>query len=204
MSDGILSDRAIHNAILRGDIVIDPFQESQLNPTSYDLTLGPWVAVYSDCVQSTPASLEVQSGEYFTTTNGALDAKKPLSVEKFRIHPENGWLLRPGIGYLLHTAERLYTKIYVPVLDGKSTVGRLFVSIHETAGYGDPGFDGQFTLEVTCTHPVRLYSGMRIGQVRFHTVHGEIGKTYDKTGSYRGTLAEGPVPSQSNKLFRSG
>ncbi len=104
----------------------------------------------------------------------------------------------------MHTEERIHTNVYVPVLDGKSTIGRLFVSIHETAGFGDVGFNGQFTLEVTCTHPVILYPGMRIGQIRFHTVCGEVGKAYDQTGKYKGELAEGPVPSQSHRMFRPG
>lgn len=81
--------------------------------------------------------------------------------------------LEPRKLYLLHTAERVSTKAFVPVLDGKSSIGRLGICIHLTAGYGDPGFDGQYTLEVTCVIPVRIYAGMRFCQMRFHTMVGE-------------------------------
>jgi dCTP deaminase len=84
------------------------------------------------------------------------------------------------------------------VLDGKSSLGRLGVSVHATAGFGDPGFDGQWTLEVTCVLPVRLYAGMRVAQVRFHAVQGEVQQ-------YAGNYVEhatGPVASRSWRQFK--
>ena len=96
----------------------------------------------------------------------------------------------------MHTVERIRTDFYNPVLDGKSSIGRLFVKVHETAGYGDPGFNGQYTLEVTTSmFPVRLYPGMRICQIRFHTLEGALA-SYEETGHYKGEAAQGAVGSK--------
>ena len=100
----------------------------------------------------------------------------------------------------MHTVERIHTKKYVPVLDGKSSIGRLFMKIHETAGYGDPGFNGQYTLEVTVVHPLRVYAGMRVAQMRFHSICGEVEKPYN--GNYVGDAARGPVASRAYKQFQ--
>jgi dCTP deaminase len=178
VTGGILSDTEIRAAFVRGDIEIEPFDTRQMNPASYDLRLGDRVSIYkfADC----------------------LDAKTEPSVEAIVIGPE-GIVLAPDVGYLMHTTERVHTKRYVPIIDGKSSIARLFVSIHECAGFGDPGYDGQYTLEVTVTHPVRLYAGMRIAQIRFHTVHGEIDRLYD--GNYKSNTSRGPVASRAWKQF---
>lgn len=202
MSDGILADSSILQAVESGSIVIDPFRPDQVNPSSYDVTLGGVVCVYETvvrCYRQGPGRSE--DGRFFEQGDLELDSRQPLTLKRFDIDPDVGWVIKPGIGYLMHTVERICTFDFVPILDGKSTIGRLFVSIHETAGFGDVGFDGQFTLEVTCTHPVRLYPGMRIGQIRFQTVSGKVLKTYDQTGKYRNEHAQGPVASQSYKMF---
>lgn len=128
---------------------------------------------------------------------GYLDAKKEAELVTTELEEGEGILLRPGIGYLMHTEERVRTDHFIPVLDGKSSVGRLFVTIHVTAGYGELGFDGQYTLEVMVQHPVVLYAGMRIGQVRFHTVVGDK-QSYQESGHYTGSQAEGPVASKAH------
>ncbi len=192
MTSGILSDRAIVAAITQGDIVIDPFQRKHLNTASYDLTLGDEIAVYRRWVAETVDGFLLPKGD-------TLDVKEEPQVERIKIKPI-GRLLHPGVGYLMHTVERVHTKKFVPVLDGKSSLGRLFVQVHATAGYGDPGFDGQYTLEVTVTHPIHLYAGMRIAQIRFHTLVGDPLKTYD--GNYTGDAAKGPVPSRAWRMFR--
>lgn len=128
---------------------------------------------------------------------GYLDAKRDLSLLTHELDEGQGILLKPGIGYLMHTEERVRTDYFVPVLDGKSSLGRLFVTIHVTAGYGEMGFDGQYTLEVMVQHPVVLYAGMRIGQIRFHTIVGEK-QSYKDRGHYVGEKALGPIPSQSH------
>lgn len=200
MSSGILTDSRIRAAVEAGDIQITPFRPEFINPTSYDLTLGDGVAVYSQWVE-TYSNQEVEDGRYFAPIERSQDVKHEPPSERFKIDPEKGWLLKPGIGYLMHTAERIHTKKYVPILDGKSSVGRLFIQVHATAGFGDPGFDGQYTLEVIVQHPVRVYAGMRICQIRFQDMAGWVERTYDKVGHYRGEAAMGANPSQAWKQF---
>jgi len=200
---GILSDNEIRTAYANGKIVVDPFNPEHLNPTSLDLTLGDGVAVYTNWVEAFEVpKTTYEDGRYFCILpNGMINVKQEPGVARFTISHQ-GWLLKPGIGYLMHTRERVWTESFVPVLDGKSSIGRLFVKVHETAGYGDPGFNGQYTLEVTAQHPIRVYAGMRICQIRFHTIAGAVGKTYDKVGHYTQEAATGAVASQAWKQFQ--
>lgn len=222
MSDGgIISGPTIASELRAGNIVIEPgFDERRINPASYDLTLGAQVAVYRDSVyfvhkrgQESPELFQREKSPerweppalrpdraMFSDPEPWLDSRKKNEVHQFTMDPEHGWLLKPGVGYLMHTAERIWTTKYVPVLDGKSSLGRLFMTAHVTAGYGDPGFNGQYTLEVVVTHPVIVYPGMRFCQIRFHTYIGAH-LHYERTGHYIGALAEGPVPSMSWKQF---
>lgn len=194
----ILTGPAIRGAVERGEISIDPFDLARLNPASYDLELGPEVAMY------TP---EEQGVDRSAPTNGTtlrpckqLDSKVKNRLTVLQM-ATSGFTIYPGFLYLMHTLERVCTRKYVPVLDGKSSIGRLGVLVHVTAGYGDPGFDGQYTLEVaTLAHPVVLYPGMRIAQMRFHTVSGEVA-TYQRFGHYTGAHAVGPVRSASWRQF---
>jgi dCTP deaminase len=212
---GILPDSAIRMAVRDGDIEIDPFDERNLNPVSYDLTLGDEVMVYKKWVGYDAnydvwpfggrPSAEPRDGSNITSyTNdkgNVLDVKEEPEVVKFKIDPEAGWLLRPGIGYLMCTRERVGTKKYVPILDGKSSTARLFMMTHFCAGFGDPGFLGQYTMEVSVMHPLRVYAGMKIAQIRFHTIGGlgRVSKLYD--GNYTGEAATGPVASRAFRQF---
>jgi dCTP deaminase len=175
----ILSGLAIEDAVKRGAIEIEPFDRRQLNPVSYDLTLGHVILSYD-----------------FGIIHDVKD--EPKRFRHATIGPE-GFVIHPGHGYLMHTRERIKTDHFVPVLDGKSSVGRLFISVHQTAGYGDPGFDGQYTLEVTTLYSIRLYEGMRIAQMRFHTVDGPV-DLYK--GNYTGERAVGAVPSRAWRQFQ--
>jgi dCTP deaminase len=177
-----------------------------VNVTSYDLTLGDEVRVYANWVMNTPQQYfngpeSAQDGSALQPRNfSMLDAKDEPVTHAWKFD-EKGFVLKPGIGYLMHTRERVCTKKYNPVLDGKSSIGRLFIQIHATAGYIDPAFSGQYTLEVIVQHPVRVYAGMRIAQVRFHTIAGQLGQTYDQVGHYVGRAATGAVGSQAWKQF---
>lgn len=175
----ILNDLSIIRARGAGDIEIDPWDQTQLNPASYDLTLGEHVTVYDF-----PVIHDVR--------------ERPSRLRRAVIDPE-GFVIHPGKGYLMHTRERIATTRYVPVLDGKSSIGRLFISVHQTAGYGDPGFNGQFTLEVTTLYSIRLYAGMRIAQLRFHELSSPVAKPYK--GNYVDGDARGPVASKAWKQF---
>jgi dCTP deaminase len=181
VSGGILSGPEIARAVSLGRIRIEPFSSEQLNPASYDVTLGDEVLTY--CL-------------WRDTGLQTLDARREPWTKRRFMGSDEGLLLEPSVGYLMHTRERIWTDSFIPILDGKSSIGRLFVQIHQTAGFGDPGFDGQYTMEVTCTHPVRLYAGMRIAQMRFHTICGEV-KLY--AGNYQGEASTGPVASRAWK-----
>lgn len=227
---GILSGLQILDALRAGDIEIDPFDEkdakhvSRLNPASYDLTLGRHVAVYRALVQAGSSDdwecdgmrpdgtwgvpgerlrPKFAPGEKIDAIAGVncLDAAKENRVARYEMD-DRGLLLLPGIGYLMHTEERVQTSKFVPIVDGKSSIGRLFCFVHVTAGYGDPGFDGQYTLEVVVVHPLVVYPGMRFCQMRFHTLVGET-EGYQSRGSYKGELATGPIPSQSWRMFNA-
>jgi dCTP deaminase len=202
MSQGILSGPAIEEAIQAGRIFIEGYDPRRVNPASYDLTLGEKVAIYRAGTKFRPNDDYThqggaEDGSNFTPNETLLDAREDACVDRYRIDPVKGWVLKPGIGYLMHTAERVRTDHYVPVLDGKSSLGRLFVQVHVTAGYGDPGFDGQYTLEVVVTHAIRVYPGMPFCQIRFHTISGKV-RLY--TGRYKGAQAVGAIPADTSGL----
>lgn len=181
----ILGGLAIKAAIEAGKIRIDPWDPDLLNPVSVDLRLGRMVRVYMSGIS--PAN--------------AIDCRKKETVGYAgKEMTDGGFLLQPGQLYLMHTVERIWTESFVPVIDGKSSIGRLGIHVHVTAGYGDPGFDGQYTLEVVAHQYVVVYPGMRFAQMRFHEISGAH-ESYRGTGTYRGELAEGPIPSQVWRQF---
>ena len=171
----ILSDKQILEEIAKGTIVLEPFDRKKLGTNSYDVHLGNCLATYK---------------------NQELDAKKHNEIIKFAIPPEEGYLLQPGILYLGVTEEYTETHAHVPFLEGKSSVGRLGIDIHATAGKGDVGFCNYWTLEISVQQPVRVYAGMPIGQIIYFQVNGKIENYYNRKPSakYNGKLAE-PVES---------
>src|SRR5256885_7910615 len=154
----ILSDKRILEEINKGTIKIEPYGREFLGSNSYDVHLGKVLAKYKDEV---------------------LDAKKHNLIESFEI-PEEGFILQPHVFYLGVTQEYTETHAHVPFLEGKSSTGRLGIDIHATAGKGDVGFCGNWTLEISVKQPVRIYSGMPIGQLIYFPVEGEIEISYDK------------------------
>lgn len=135
------------------------------------------------------------------TETGELDAMKDNALYHFKI-PDNGYTLYPGELYLGSTLEYTETHAHVPFLEGRSSTGRLGISIHATAGKGDVGFCGHWTLEITVAQPVRVYPGMRIGQLIYFPVMGEVLNPYNKKEganySQQGAL---PVGSAMYKSF---
>ena len=148
----ILSDSSILQAIEKNDIVIEPYDRSCLGTNSYDVHLSKFLACYVDEI---------------------IDAKKHNKVDHFEIS-EEGIVLRPGRTYLGSTFEYTETRQYVPFLEGKSSVGRLGIDIHATAGKGDVGFCNHWTLEISVSQSVRVYAGMPIGQLIYFRVDGEV------------------------------
>ncbi len=145
----ILSGQEIR-AQLGGNIIIEPFDESRLNPNSYNLALHDELMVYEEVV---------------------LDMRKANRVRRMRIPPD-GLVLQPNQLYLGRTAERTETHNLVPMIEGRSSVGRLGLFVHVTAGFGDVGFCGYWTLEMFAVQPVRVYAGVPICQIFYHDLRG--------------------------------
>ncbi|SUY47416.1 deoxycytidine triphosphate deaminase Dcd [Clostridium putrefaciens] len=156
----ILSGKEIQNKIGK-EICIEPFNKSQINPNSYNLKLHNELLVYD---------------------NHILDMKKENKAKKIII-PNEGILLEPNKLYLGRTLEYTKTQDYVPMLEGRSSVGRLGLFVHITAGFGDVGFNGYWTLEMFCIQPIRIYAGVEICQIYYHKIEGD----YDKyiSGKYQ-------------------
>ena len=147
------------------DIFIEPFDPRRLNPNSYNLTLHNELLVYE---------------------NRLLDMKMENPVEQLTI-PEEGLVLQPDRLYLGRTQEFTRTENFVPMLEGRSSVGRLGLFIHVTAGFGDVGFAGYWTLEIFCVQPIRIYPNVEICQIYYHDIHGDYdlyqsGKYQNNTG----------------------
>ena len=143
------------------DIIINPFDENKINPNSYNLTLHNELMVYD----KTP-----------------LDMKKDNPASKIII-PEDGLLLDSRKLYLGRTVEYTETHNLVPMLEGRSSIGRLGLFVHVTAGFGDVGFKGYWTLEIFCVQPIKIYPSVEICQIFYHSVEGD----YDpyESGKYQ-------------------
>lgn len=131
-----------------------------------------------------------------------LDMKKPPETIEHKI-PKEGFVLHPNTLYLGVTRERAGSDFYVACIEGRSSVARLGLQVHMTAGFGDLGFKGCWTLEMVCTHSIRIYAGTKICQVYFDTVVGDIGDRYDKEhrGKYGKQDEVAPVASRLYKDF---
>lgn len=206
----ILTGPQIIEEVGKGNIEIDPFVRDNINPASIDLSLGDEVAVYrmwtyrpeAYPLGSKPRDEDACKGQLYPHNERYIDVRKhkDFEVDTFKIG-DRGIILKPGILYLMHTLERVRSYYSVPVLDGKSSLGRLGVVVHLTAGYGDPDFNGQYTLEVSVMHPVKVYPGMRFCQMRFHQILGEK-LSYEESGHYIGEYAVGPVASRVYAQFQ--
>lgn len=170
----ILSGRAIKKRI-GTDIHIEPFNENQLGPNSYNLRLHRELLIYESKVLDMKAKHKLQS----------------------LVIPEEGLVLEPGRLYLGRTIEYTRTDNLVPMLEGRSSVGRLGLFIHVTAGFGDVGFNGYWTLEMFCAQPIRIYAGVELCQIFYHTIYGE----YDRYDSDKYQNNQGIQPSMLYKEF---
>lgn len=204
----ILTSHEIRARIKSGQIQVVPFDDEKVRQNSLDVTLGKGVCLYKDMVyvpatstrQIKPPTSFEKSREITPYDGGHLDVKKNNPVFNFTMD-ESGWMLRPGILYLMHIEEVLCTPKLVMSLDGRSSYARLGIVVHLTAGFAETGFKGQYTLEVTAMHPVRVYPGTPIAQVIFHTVEGTV-ENYQDRGTYSGVAAMGAQPSRSWKHFQ--
>lgn len=170
----ILTGPAIRQALADGQVEIDP-PPQHIGPNSVDLHLAPILIVYRAVV---------------------LDARSVNEAYPIEI-PEGGFNLHPGTLYLGSTVERTFTPQHVPYVDGRSSIGRLGIFVHCTAGRGDVGFNGNWTLEITCVHPILIYAGMRIAQLTLHEVVGPLeqyaGRYQNASGVEASKMHEGDV-----------
>ncbi|ALO24451.1 MULTISPECIES: dCTP deaminase [Leptospira] len=170
----ILTGKEIQKRIGK-DIIITPYSEKQLNPNSYNLRLHEELLIYTEL---------------------PLDMKKP-NLTKKQIIPESGLLLKPGILYLGRTLEFTETHNLVPMLEGRSSIGRLGMLVHVTAGFGDVGFKGFWTLEISVIQPLIVYPGVEVCQIFYHTLEGQI--TEYTSGKYQAN--QGIQPSMLYQDF---
>lgn len=166
----ILTGQEICTQVESGRIRIAPFEVQNVNPNSYDFTLGESLLRYENTV---------------------LDAAAENAHQIVPI-PDEGVVLHPNRVYLGHSAEYVGSDYYVPILRAKSSIARLGLFIHMTADLIDLGSYGQFTLQFHAVQPVRVYKGMLIGQVTFWST---VGTRELYAGKYQGS--SGPVASRS-------
>ncbi|KKN98553.1 hypothetical protein LCGC14_0146650 [marine sediment metagenome] len=184
-----LSATKLREEVKAGRILIDPFNDANINPNSYDLTLGDTLLVYNYPEGST------------------IDPRKETPTKEIKI-PDVGYDLKPGVLYLGHTVERAGSDMWEPQINGKSSIGRIGLLVHVTAGFGDVGFNQHWTLEIVDLHitrkyKIRLTPGMKICQIAFNEVikADSEGETPDVL--YRGKYAksDGVVASRSHEDF---
>jgi dCTP deaminase len=186
----VLSDRSILEALRSGRIVIDPLDESCVQPSSVDLHIDRYFRVFRN---HTMPYIDVRQDQEELT-------------ELVEIAQEDVFILHPGEFVLGSTLERVaLPKDLVARLEGKSSLGRLGLLIHSTAGFVDAGWDGHLTLELSnvANLPITLYPGMKIGQISFLQMTTEAEHPYGskETGSkYQGQ--RGPTPSRYFENFR--
>ncbi|WP_042434100.1 dCTP deaminase [Streptacidiphilus anmyonensis] len=164
----ILTGPEITAAVRDGRLRITPFEQGQVNPNSYNVRLGQTLLTYTEPV---------------------IDAHHPNPTRQTSID-QGGFVLQPGELYLGHTLEEVGSDTFVPLLFGRSSVGRLGLFVEITAPIGDIGFHGQWTLMLSPTRPLRVYPGMKIGQIMFFV---SVGPVDLYTGKYQAAL--GPQPS---------
>ena len=185
----ILSDRSIKESIASGRIVITPYDEGLVQPASIDIRLDGRFLVFRNYKHSCidPKALQEDLTEMVTVAEG----------DPFIVHP--------GEFILGNTVERVKLgNDLVARLEGKSSLGRLGLIVHATAGYVDPGFDGNITLELSnvANLPIRLYPGMKVGQISFFAMTTPADRPYGSPGlgsKYKGQTA--PTASKMHLNF---
>ncbi len=155
------------------NIIIEPYNKKQLNSNSYNVKLHNKLLVYK---------------------NDILDMKVNNEVEEIII-PESGYTLQPNQLYLGRTVEYTKTDNYVPMIEGRSSIGRLGIFIHVTAGFGDVGFAGYWTLEIFCIKPITIYPDVEIAQLYYHSIEGN----YEK---YNSSKYQNNTDVQASMLYK--
>lgn len=176
-----LVDSGIINAMADDLIKIEPYHRKHLGTNSYDVHLADTLRIYKvehETVRRTLVSDFYGTQPTYVSDEIPLDVRVPCETVDVRI-PDDGYVLKPGELYLASTVEYTESLKHLPILNGKSSLGRLGLSIHVTAGTGDVGFRGHWTMELFVIKPLRIYAGMAIGQLLWFTVSGTPEVPYD-------------------------
>jgi dCTP deaminase len=178
----ILLREEIRQEYEAGRIVILPYEEHKLGPNSYDVSLSDELTVYV-------------LGSKFSPRTTKLDSRGNNKTRSFKI-PECGFELQPGVLYLGAKIEKIGSDHYIPMYEGRSSMARLGIQSHISAGFGDVGFKTQWTLEILVVHPVIIYPGQSIGQIYFNRINESFNHPkYRYNGKY--VNQTGPTPSRS-------
>lgn len=197
---GMLTGVEIERQIKKGNIQISPYDPKCINPNSYNLRLHPDLLVYKRgsnddraSIIPTTRTIDMPTNKHLNTNAykdypectflesaqlDPIDMNKDNETIKFTIG-EEGFILQPGVLYIGRTVERTFTDKFIPMINGRSSGGRLGISIHVCAGFGDIGFDGTWTLEITAVEPVIIYPYTEIAQVCYFKPYGNTRKLYN-------------------------
>lgn len=205
----IYTDATIFKEIEKGNIVVEPFTKENVGTNSIDLTLSPVIKQYVSglnyAIQQERDNMYIQckTGQIMHASKVEgfyLDCKKENKTFDVEIK-EGGFVLLPGRLYIASTNEYTETLNSVPVLEGKSSLARLGLFVHVTAGFGDVGFKGTWTLELVATVPLKIYPNMKICQISYHSISEPPLITYDKKESAKYSGQRGPTSSKMNENF---
>jgi len=172
----ILNGKEIEEYRKQGKITIEPWNPDQLGPNSYDLTIGDKIK-------------QVKPNDKTAWNQAFINPHKPQEYRGGHI-PKEGVVLEKGKLYLVSTVEKAGSSLFVPMVEGRSSIGRMGLFIHVTAGFGDIGFSSNWTLELVATEDILIYPGMRLGQVFFH-------ECTSNTMQYKGRYQNQSDPQES-------
>ena len=184
-----------------GKVIIEPFNEKHIGPNSVDVTLANTLVTY------TPVEVKYQTNvgyvviPYVDPASTILDMAEKNQFYTIEI-PEEGLIIQPNILYLGATNEACGSDYYVPMYEGRSSMARLGIQSHLSAGFGDIFFKSNWTLEITVVHPTKIYPDRRIGQVYFHNVHEDVRNGLIAAGKeYQGKYISQPKPQISKSYM---
>lgn len=175
----ILTGPKIEECLKNGSIIIEPLGKNLVGPNSVDLRLHAEMKVYADV---SPTRIDVPCWDVGKNSGRPLDTKSSFPTQEICM-PGKGYVLQPGILYIGRTMETIGSDVFVPMVEGRSSCGRLGLQVHMTAGFCDTGFKGTITLEMTVVHPLRVYPAIPVAQVFFLRPEGKI-RLYQ--GRYQG------------------
>ena len=201
----VLLGSTIIDEVKNGRIIIEPFIEENIGPNSIDVTLSNKLLTYVKCEIHKDENginyvkkLSDSRGESF------LDMASDNRIYELEI-PDDGLVLIPGILYLGSTNEKAGSDYYIPMYEGRSSMARLGIQSHLSAGFGDIFFKSNWTLEITVVHPTKIYPNTRFGQVYFHEVNEDARKQLISSEKYykgKYTNQSGPQKSKSYLDFQ--